>query len=778
MKKIIRFLFMFLLCINLNVSSNKKDYSNYVTHDTVDVLNQYEFNNYLSMCQNIVYQNGYYAPYYFKNLTNNFPVNSHGSCNYTAVAMLLSFYDTYWNDNIIPDNYEVNTNLNTSHHVHNKPSPGTTYEPDSVKNTSMDVYNNYLINSYNVDFQSFLIKVGKDFGVNVNTMDLGLDALEVEDLIHAYLKGTRSIHTYNIEASSYLGHDIYNFTINYLKNGLPVLLRVGNGFDNHTVIAYDFNELDGEIYVHMGWKINGTALTKVPLSETIYTEIYNAIVLVPDNNHVHSNNFFAGNSKYCPCQLMYTPNNVKIKSDTNYVDKTPAYLWDTTYKERWFSQEDFNYKIDVIDTNENIITTYFTENNNFEMTRPADFKDICEIYKKYKLKVEYNYLGNNSLYFNSSSTKSFIAPSDFSINPYLTPSTTYASTTSFETPNYRSYNVNNNNFTVNHYRTMYNSNDDITMMSCIDGGVNTSYILFDFETDITRMDIELAIYSDSASILTKGSYSINVRKCSETNQFTEVQKVVGDSDDALLEELPVGINNLERITIYFDEPIDKFDIRVKYTGDSQTTSLGKIAVGDIYFYKYDGSNILPLSGYELDYNPGYWNETIVGYNSPNDPRYLYEDTNCYSYAFNATKNEYRNLQPGKSIDDPIYRYDEAYANQEYNQKYLDNLIRLLKADSEEYNYTFILVSRYEICPIGTYKIALVADISLPYRDFHFYRQDSNGYWSHKQGNGEVINVDGINERITDPKECIRIHPDNPALNYEVFIGFYAVTPIC
>ena len=62
-------------------------------------------------------------------------------------------------------------------------------------------------------------------------------------------------------------------------------------------------------------------------------------------------------------------------------------------------------------------------------------------------------------------------------------------------------------------------------------------------------------------------------------------------------------------------------------------------------------------------------------------------------------------------------------------------------------------------------------------DFHFYRQDSNGYWSHKQGNGEVINVDGINERITDPKECIRIHPDNPALNYEVFIGFYAVTKI-
>ena len=271
---------------------------------------------------------------------------------------------------------------------------------------------------------------------------------------------------------------------------------------------------------------------------------------------------------------------------------------------------------------------------------------------------------------------------------------------------------------------MYNSNDDITMMSCIDGGVNTSYILFDFETDITRMDIELAIYSDSASILTKGSYSINVRKCSDTNQFTEVQKVVGDSDDALLEELPVGINNLERITIYFDEPIDKFDIRVKYTGDSQTPSLGKIAVGDIYFYKYDGSNILPLSGYELDYNPGYWNNTIVSYNSPNDPKYLYQDTNCYAYAFNYSVDSiYLFSNRGLSSDE--------YLDLLLSGNIVDEIEERLIQDSNIYGFTAIKVSKYEICPIGMYKIALVADRQLPEVDFHFYRQDSNGYWSHK-----------------------------------------------
>ena len=42
MQKIIKFLFMFLLCINLNVSSNKKDYSDKITNDTVDTVYNYD----------------------------------------------------------------------------------------------------------------------------------------------------------------------------------------------------------------------------------------------------------------------------------------------------------------------------------------------------------------------------------------------------------------------------------------------------------------------------------------------------------------------------------------------------------------------------------------------------------------------------------------------------------------------------------------------------------------------------------------------------------------
>ena len=42
---------------------------------------------------------------YFRNLVEHFPTNNCGNCGYTAAAMLLCYYDTYWNGKIIPDQF-------------------------------------------------------------------------------------------------------------------------------------------------------------------------------------------------------------------------------------------------------------------------------------------------------------------------------------------------------------------------------------------------------------------------------------------------------------------------------------------------------------------------------------------------------------------------------------------------------------------------------------------------------------------------------------------------
>ena len=68
---------------------------------------------------------------------------------------------------------------------------------------------------------------------------------------------------------------------------------------------------------------------------------------------------------------------------------------------------------------------------------------------------------------------------------------------------------------------------------------------------------------------------------------------------------------------------------------------------------------------------------------------------------------------------------------------------------------------------GNWKVALVLALGL---DYHWYRQNTDGTWSHKQGSGPVTNLDGdgINGHlITDIKTADRGI-------YTVLIGYFEV----
>ena len=46
-----------------------------------------------------------FAEAYFKNLKYNYGENVYGTCGYVAVGMLLSYYDTFHDNNIIPGDF-------------------------------------------------------------------------------------------------------------------------------------------------------------------------------------------------------------------------------------------------------------------------------------------------------------------------------------------------------------------------------------------------------------------------------------------------------------------------------------------------------------------------------------------------------------------------------------------------------------------------------------------------------------------------------------------------
>lgn len=78
----------------------------------------------------------------------------------------------------------------------------------------------------------------------------------------------------------------------------------------------------------------------------------------------------------------------------------------------------------------------------------------------------------------------------------------------------------------------------------------------------------------------------------------------------------------------------------------------------------------------------------------------------------------------------------------------------------------------EKCPAGTSKIALVVDES---DDYHFFRQDSNGYWSHKPGARRVTNLDAAGNKIWDPHLAHLDYTSNEgSLNYDLFCSYMCV----
>jgi hypothetical protein len=78
------------------------------------------------------------------------------------------------------------------------------------------------------------------------------------------------------------------------------------------------------------------------------------------------------------------------------------------------------------------------------------------------------------------------------------------------------------------------------------------------------------------------------------------------------------------------------------------------------------------------------------------------------------------------------------------------------------------------CPSSSRKIALVVD---PNVDFHWYRQDAGGTWSHKPGQTPAVNVDASGRPITDPRTANRDYTSTGGPNYG-FCGCFCTSPDC
>jgi len=180
-----------------------------------------------------------------------------------------------------------------------------------------------------------------------------------------------------------------------------------------------------------------------------------------------------------------------------------------------------------------------------------------------------------------------------------------------------------------------------------------------------------------------------------------------------------------------------------------------------YHLKKGCPNRSPLTGSEPRYEPDKYNKNPI--------RTIH---NCFAYAYNIYEKPPANVCKDKE-DCPIpYPQPGYYAgypkwSQQKNKSCFDMWARL-KGDNPD----IMLTDFKSQCPKGTSKIAFVVD---PKRDYHFYRQDSNGKWSDKHGAMPVTNKDADGKPIYNPALANRNYTDsNPHLNYTDFCGFVCI----
>lgn len=158
--------------------------------------------------------------------------------------------------------------------------------------------------------------------------------------------------------------------------------------------------------------------------------------------------------------------------------------------------------------------------------------------------------------------------------------------------------------------------------------------------------------------------------------------------------------------------------------------------------------LLPTSGYEPTYNPTYWNK------AENIRR-----ANCYAYSMDVICNREMKLQPGQLAGKTFTSLTEnaIFQAAQSDAPYLGS------------GRTIARASQNDKPGRKQYKVALVI---APNTDYHWYVQNTDGYWSHKPGYSSATNVDASGRKITDPQSCNRNYG---ALNYSTFCGYYIVT---
>ena len=250
---------------------------------------------------------------YFRNSYTYVPVNHFGSCEFIALGQILSYYDTFYNDNIVPEQYERKNTTATSYSNAILNSPGfentTTYPTGDYNGKN---YRAFCYYKQDICLQSKLTILDNkrrnfDDDTHFRHGSYGYDTFQ--NVLDDFYGESGKVQVTRYHKDIYSQDILKSLIRYYIDNNTPVLVAIGS--DNvapgstdlhryHGVVAYDYDSTN--IYANFGWG-SGTTHQKLLEDSTALNKYqYIRYILTFDfakMGHKHSNNYIINGVPYC-----------------------------------------------------------------------------------------------------------------------------------------------------------------------------------------------------------------------------------------------------------------------------------------------------------------------------------------------------------------------------------------------------------------------------------------------------------------------------------------------
>lgn len=308
---------------------------------------------------------------YFSNLCDYPPMNSCGSCANVSLAQCLSYYDTIYNDDIIPEKYEASfgnaSNLSNAasnspgvirkaypecnYHLYPKPKfdeypsyADTSFYEHVKANKDTDfqmllmdetnLVNNrdplyYRCSSHMRNYQKVLDKLHQEYESDIPQLKFEYQGYDYDD------------KTLKISA---IQETLKEYTIKQIEDDKPVVLHLAS-YDTdtdellsyHSVVAYDYDS-SGSIYANFGWS-SGYAHAKIDFDTWYITDV--GVFDMASVEEKHSDNYEINGKKYCGCEVLNHEHSYTDHYETYSSEKHIAYCscGDSTFKSHVYITE-------------------------------------------------------------------------------------------------------------------------------------------------------------------------------------------------------------------------------------------------------------------------------------------------------------------------------------------------------------------------------------------------------------------------------------------------------